>query len=118
MRERSLRARASLAQSCLAVLAALLLSSTLHAYSVLTHEAIIDTAWEHELKALLLKRFPGTTSEQLLRAHGYAYAGAIIQDAGYYLFGIGEPVRIVVRPLPPTEARIVTWYHRSLPILG
>jgi hypothetical protein len=70
-----------------AVLAALLLSSTLHAYSVLTHEAIIDTAWDHELKALLLKRFPASTPEELLRAHGYAYAGAIIQDAGYYPFG-------------------------------
>ena len=68
-------------------LAALLLSSTLHAYSVLTHEAIIDTAWDHELKVLLLKRFPNATPEELVRAHANAYAGAIIQDMGYYPFG-------------------------------
>ena len=40
------------------------------------------------------------------------------RDAGYYLFGIGEPVAIVTRPLPLAAERVVTWYHRSLPILG
>ena len=70
-----------------AVFAALLLSSTLHAYSVLTHEAIIDTVWDHELKALLLKRFPTATPDELIRAHANSYAGAIIQDLGYYPFG-------------------------------
>ena len=57
------------------------------AYSVLTHEAIIDTSWEHELKPLLLARFPGSTADQLRDAHAHAYGGAIIQDMGYYPFG-------------------------------
>ena len=57
------------------------------AYSVLTHEAIIDTSWPRELKPLLLKRFPEATEEQLREAHAYAYGGAIIQDMGYYPFG-------------------------------
>jgi hypothetical protein len=57
------------------------------AYSVLTHEAIIDTNWPRELKPLLLKRFPNATEEQLREAHAYAYGGAIIQDMGYYPFG-------------------------------
>lgn len=57
------------------------------AYSVLTHEAIIDSAWDTSIKALLLKRFPGATPEQLLEAHAYAYGGSIIQDMGYYPFG-------------------------------
>jgi hypothetical protein len=56
-------------------------------YSVLTHEAIIDTVWDTSLKPLLLKRFPDLTPEQLREAHGYAYGGAIIQDMGYYPFG-------------------------------
>lgn len=68
-------------------LTALLLSSTLHAYSVLAHEAIIDIAWDHEIKALLLKRFPAAAEADLVRAHAHAYAGAIIQDLGYYPFG-------------------------------
>lgn len=29
-----------------------------HAYSVLTHEAIIDSMWDSPIKELLLKRFP------------------------------------------------------------
>lgn len=57
------------------------------AYSVLTHEQIIDLAWEQQLKPLLLARFPGTTTEQLTEAHAYAYGGSVIQDMGYYPFG-------------------------------
>ena len=69
------------------ILLILLSSSLLRAYSVLTHEAIIDTAWEGSLKPVLLKRFPGATPEELKRAHASAYAGCIIQDMGYYPFG-------------------------------
>jgi hypothetical protein len=57
------------------------------AYSVLAHEAIIDSAWDTNLRPLLLKRFPNATPEQLKEAHGYAYGGAIIQDMGYYPHG-------------------------------
>src|SRR6201988_2422742 len=57
------------------------------AYSVLTHEAIIDAAWKESIVAMLLRRFPNATPEQLLQAHAYAYGGAIIQDMGYYPFG-------------------------------
>jgi len=57
------------------------------AYSVLSHEAIIDSAWETNLKPLLLKRFPDATADELREAHGYAYGGAIIQDMGYYPHG-------------------------------
>jgi zinc dependent phospholipase C len=57
------------------------------AYSVLSHEAIIDAAWDTNLKPLLLKRFPNATPDELRAAHGYAYGGAIIQDMGYYPHG-------------------------------
>lgn len=56
-------------------------------YSVLTHEAIIDSMWDTSLKGLLLKRFPDATPEQIVEAHAYAYGGSIIQDMGYYPFG-------------------------------
>ena len=58
-----------------------------HGYSVLTHEAIIDSAWDDSLRPLLLKRFPNATREELRDAHAYAYGGAIIQDMGYYPHG-------------------------------
>jgi hypothetical protein len=57
------------------------------AYAVLSHEAIIDSAWDTSIRPLLLKRFPDATPEQLKEAHGYAYGGAIIQDMGYYPHG-------------------------------
>jgi hypothetical protein len=53
----------------------------------LTHEAIVDAAWDISIRPLLLQRFPNATPEELKTAHGYAYGGAIIQDLGYYPHG-------------------------------
>ena len=58
-----------------------------YSYSVLTHEAIIDSTWDSAIKPLLLKRFPAATPDELTQAHAYAYGGCIIQDLGYYPFG-------------------------------
>ena len=55
-------------------------------YSVLTHEAIVDSLWDASLRKLLLARFPEATPEELEQAHAYAYGGCIIQDMGYYPF--------------------------------
>jgi hypothetical protein len=55
--------------------------------SVLSHEALIDALWDVKLKSVLRAQFPNTTEEELKRAHGYAYGGAIIQDLGYYPHG-------------------------------
>lgn len=58
-----------------------------HGYAVLTHEAIIDSAWTDVIQPALLKRYPASTPEELKNAHAFAYGGAIIQDMGYYPFG-------------------------------
>jgi len=73
----------------LAFLIALLLAlpAPLYAYAVLSHEAIVDAAWETHIKPLLLKEFPQASEEDLSRAQAYAYGGAIIQDMGYYPYG-------------------------------
>ncbi len=71
---------------CLLVLA-LLRPEAAQAYAVLSHEAIIDAAWDSHIKALLLKKYPQATEEDLSRAQAYAYGGAIIQDMGYYPYG-------------------------------
>ncbi len=68
------------------VLAILFSSSISYGYTVLSHEAIIDSVWDASLQKLLLKRFPAATPEELEQAHGYAYRGCIIQDMGYYPF--------------------------------
>jgi hypothetical protein len=65
----------------------LLCSQSGYSYSVLTHEAIVDSTWDSAIRPLLLKRFPGSTTEDIQAAHAYAYGGCIIQDLGYYPFG-------------------------------
>ncbi len=71
----------------LAIAAVLCGAAPLFSYSVLTHEAIIDAAWDPTIKPLLLYRFPQTAPEALVKAHAYAYGGAIVADMGYYPFG-------------------------------
>ena len=56
-------------------------------YSVLTHEQIIDLAWQDQIRPLLLKRFPQATPDDVKQAHAYAYGGSVVQDMGYYPFG-------------------------------
>ncbi|HYL76000.1 MAG TPA: zinc dependent phospholipase C family protein [Bryobacteraceae bacterium] len=65
----------------------LLTAPVASSYSVLTHEAIIDSVWDSSIKGLLLQRFPDATADELAKAHGYAYGGSIIQDMGYCPFG-------------------------------
>ncbi len=65
-------------------------SGIVSAYSVLTHEEIVDLLWADQIKPLILKRYPGLSEEQIKEAHAYAYGGAVIQDLGYYPFGSVE----------------------------
>ena len=68
------------------ILAVFVSTSISFGYTVLTHEAIIDSTWDASVQKLLLKRFPNATPEELQQAHAYAYGGCIIQDMGYYPF--------------------------------
>jgi Zinc dependent phospholipase C len=72
------------------LLIVLMSCSSSSAYSVLTHEEIVDLLWTDQIQPLLLKRFPGLTEGQITEAHAYAYGGAVIQDLGYYPFGNRE----------------------------
>jgi len=68
------------------VLVLLLATSMSYGYSVLTHEAIVDSLWDASIQKMLLKRFPMATPEELEQAHAYVYGGCILQDMGYYPF--------------------------------
>ena len=57
------------------------------AYSVLSHEEVVDMAWQSHIVPLLMARFPKTDANGLIEAHAYAYGGCVIQDIGYYPFG-------------------------------
>jgi len=57
------------------------------AYSLLTHEEMVDILWKDDIEPLLLKRFPGAATNELHRAHAYAYGCFLVQDIGYYPFG-------------------------------
>ena len=57
------------------------------AYSVLTHEEVVDLLWKDDIQPLLKKRFPAATEDDLKKAHAFAYGGCLVQDMGYYPFG-------------------------------
>ena len=68
----------------------LCLFATVHsafAYSLLTHEQLIDLTWQSTIVPLLLSRYPTLTPAQIEHARAYAYGGCVIQDIGYYPFG-------------------------------
>ncbi|GAA4370821.1 hypothetical protein GCM10023185_45660 [Hymenobacter saemangeumensis] len=71
----------------LLILFLLLISAPAAGYSVLTHQANIDSTWERCLVPVLQARYPGASPEQLDEAKAFAYGGAIIQDMGYYPLG-------------------------------
>jgi hypothetical protein len=72
---------------CLIILLFVYASQPCKAYSVLTHEAIIDANWDRILLPLLNEKFPGSSAEAIKEAHAYAYGGAVVSDLGYYPFG-------------------------------
>jgi hypothetical protein len=75
---------------CLGLALVLLQNDTVQtcaAYSVLTHEEIVDLAWKDNLLPLLKKRFPAATDDDLKKAHAFAYGGSVMPDMGYYPFG-------------------------------
>jgi len=57
------------------------------AYSVLTHEQVVDLLWKDQIRPILKARYPNATDDDLRKAHAYAYGGCLIQDIGYYPFG-------------------------------
>src|SRR5438309_11533340 len=73
-----------------AFVSVLMLPQGLAGYGVLSHEELIDIAWDSDIRPALLKRFPDSTPEQLMKAHAFAYGGSVIQDLGYYPFGNHE----------------------------
>ncbi|MFC5863731.1 zinc dependent phospholipase C family protein [Acidicapsa dinghuensis] len=79
--------RVAIFTSIAAILLLAFASRPSRAYSVLTHEEIIDLLWHDELVPLLRARFPNATADELHTAHAYAYGGSLIQDIGYYPFG-------------------------------
>ncbi len=56
------------------------------AYSVQTHEELIDLNWKGTIRPFLLARFPNASAAELELAHAYAFGGCAIQDLGYYPF--------------------------------
>jgi hypothetical protein len=71
----------------LVLLLAVLSGMRANAYTLLTHEELIDLNWQYSIVPLLLSSYPNLTPAQLEEARAYAYGGCVIQDMGYYPFG-------------------------------
>ncbi len=74
-------------RGCALLLVFLLVCPPAGAYSLQSHEQLIDLTWQSSIAPLLRSRYPNLTPEALERARSYAYAGSVIQDIGYYPFG-------------------------------
>ena len=72
----------------LGVLLAAAASARTQAYSVLTHEAIVDAVWARSIVPILQARYH-PTADGLRRAHAFAYGGCMIQGSGYREQGLG-----------------------------
>ncbi|HVC90444.1 MAG TPA: zinc dependent phospholipase C family protein [Acidobacteriaceae bacterium] len=83
----STRAQVSAVHLLIALLLVFSIPRHVEAYSFLTHQDIVDVAWEGSIRPALLARFPTITPSQLREARAYAYGGGTIQDMGYYPFG-------------------------------
>jgi len=79
--------RASARLICMLLVMTLAAAAPASPYSVLTHEATIDAAWDASIRPLLLAKFPNTSNAALDDARAYAYGGCVIHDLGYYPFG-------------------------------
>src|ERR1022692_2157393 len=53
------------------LLVTLMCSGGISAYSVLTHEEIVDLLWTDQIRPLILQRYPGLSEEQIKEAHAY-----------------------------------------------
>jgi len=98
-------------------LCGLLLSRALEANSALTHEAINDSAGEHNIAPLLLERFPQVTPEVLIKAHAYAYAGGLIRDMAdldEYAFALGAR-RITQPTIKAMRTALILPWPSSIP---
>src|SRR5882762_5612478 len=70
---------------CLLMFCVLCVPRTTSAYGVLSHEAIVDTAWASSIVPLLRAKFHPSDAA-LEEARAFAYGGCLIQDLGYYPF--------------------------------
>ena len=67
--------------------------------------------------ALALYALGGAWVVKLLYGHAPSWPLAF-DDALWRMFGVGDPVEMVPRSLPLAEARVVTWYLKSLPVMS
>ncbi|MGA7217971.1 MAG: zinc dependent phospholipase C family protein [Candidatus Sulfotelmatobacter sp.] len=81
------RRRGALASTLICILSLSGVMPRCAAYSVLTHEEVVDLAWKDNILSLLRKRFPNASDDDLKQAHAFAYGGSVMQDMGYYPFG-------------------------------
>ena len=67
------------------VVLVLLWSADIRGYGVLSHEAIVDSAWDASILPILHARYH-PSDDALKHARAFAYGGCLIQDLGYYPF--------------------------------
>jgi len=89
----------------------LFLAPAAYSYSVLSHEAIIDSTWDSAIKPLLLKRFPAATPEEFdgsarIRLRRVHYSGFGVLSVRQQVFQRFDTLRPERRFHPQPDPRI------------
>jgi len=77
---------ASLLRVLLLLSLLLLTPRRVFAYSVQSHQQLVDLSWKSGMEPLLLARYPGLNAAQLREAHAYAYGGCATPRFGVLSF--------------------------------
>jgi zinc dependent phospholipase C len=85
LEQEEMRKRIRPAARGILILCVLCVPRVTSAYGVLSHEAIVDTAWDASIAPLLRTKFHPSDAA-LTEARAFAYGGCLIQDLGYYPF--------------------------------
>jgi hypothetical protein len=65
------------------------------AFGLLSHQAIIDAAWEKSITPALKEKYPNSTDKEIKEARAYVYGGSILPDIGYMPMGSTEFTHLV-----------------------
>jgi len=76
-------------------LVVLMCSTGAVAYSVLTHEEIVDLLWTSEIRPLLLNRYPGLTDDQIRQAMPMHTAGLSFRTSATILSEVRNSANLV-----------------------
>jgi hypothetical protein len=80
---------------CIGIILTIGTSFSCNAFGLLSHEAIIDAAWEKSIVPALKEKYSRASEADIKGCRAYVYGGALLPDIGYMPFGSVEFTHLV-----------------------